>query len=99
MSKEEFFQELTSSSFVNNTNAKLSDLSDRFNKFTSKYDEVYSELPHCKSSNSHLLTRKIQLKCNTVTNSQYSRQETIELNPVPAKIHEGVLKESICKAL
>ena len=36
---------------------------------------------------------------NTVTNSQYSRRETIELNPVPAEIHEDVLEDSICKAL
>ena len=34
-----------------------------------------------------------------VTNSLYSRRETIELNPVPAEIHENVLEESICKAL
>ena len=45
MSKEELIEELTNinSSFVNNMNAKLSALSNRFNKFTSKYDEVYSE--------------------------------------------------------
>ena len=36
---------------------------------------------------------------NTVTSSQYSRQETTELNPVPAEIHEDVLEDSICKAL
>ena len=36
---------------------------------------------------------------NAVTNSQYSRRETIELNPVPAEIHEDVLEDSICKAL
>ena len=38
MSKEEVIQELTdlNSSFVNNINAKLTDLSDRFNEFTSK---------------------------------------------------------------
>ena len=36
---------------------------------------------------------------NPVTNSQYSRRETIELNPVPAEIHEDVLEDSICKAL
>ena len=36
---------------------------------------------------------------NAVTNSQYSRRETIELNPIPAEIHEDVLEESICKAL
>ena len=100
MSKEELIQELTNinSSFVNDINAKLTDLSDRFNEFTSKYDIVYSELQQCKSYNSHLLTRIIQLEHNAVTNSQYSRQETIELNPVPAEIHD-VLEDGICKAL
>ena len=34
-----------------------------------------------------------------VTNSQYSRRETIELNLVPADITEDVLEENICKAL
>ena len=59
ISKEELIQELTNinSSFVNGINTKLTDLSDRFNEFTSKYDKVYSELQ----------------QRNTVTNSQYSR--------------------------
>ena len=74
-------------------------MSGTFNEFTSKYDNVYSESQHCKSYNSHLLTRIIQLERNAVTNSQYSRRETIELNPVPAEIHEDVLEDSICKAL
>ena len=78
------------SSFVNDINAKLTDLSERFNDFTSKYDKVF---------NSHLLTRIFQLEHNVVTNSQYSRRETIELNSVPAEIHEDDLEESICKAL
>ena len=101
ISKEELIQELTNtnSSFVNDINAKLTDLSDRFNEFTSKYDKVYSELQQCKSYNSHLLTRIIQLERNAVTNSQYSRRETIELNLVPAEIHEDVLEDSICKSL
>ena len=98
MSKEELIQELTKS-FVNDINAKLTDLSDRFNKFTSKYDKVYSELQQCKSYNFHLLTRIIQLERNAVTNSQYSRRETIELNRVPAEVYEDVLEDSICKAL
>ena len=34
-----------------------------------------------------------------MTNSQYSRRETIELNPVPADITEDVLEENVCKAL
>ena len=87
MSKEELIQELNiNSSFVNDINAKLTDFSDRFNKFTSKYDKVYSELQQFKSYNSHLLTRIIQLEPNAVMNSQYSRRETIELNPVSAEI-------------
>ena len=34
-----------------------------------------------------------------MTNSQYSRRETLVLNPVPADITEDVLEENICKAL
>ena len=41
----------------------------------------------------------IQLEHNAITDSQYSRRETIELNPFPAEIHEDVLEDSICKAL
>ena len=61
--KEEPIQELTdiNSSFVNDTNGKLTDLSEKFNEFTSKYDKVYSELQQSKSFNSHLFTRIIQL--------------------------------------
>ena len=65
----------------------------------SKYGNVNSELQQCKRFNSHLLTRIIQLEHNAVTNSQYIRKETIELNPMPADITEDVLGESICKAL
>ena len=101
MSKEELIQELTdiNSSFVNDINTKLSNLEEKFNDFLSKYDSVNSELQQCKKFNSHLLTRIIQLACNVVTNSQYSRRETIERNPVPADITEDVLEENIYKAL
>ena len=101
MSKEEVIQELTviNSSFVNDINTKLSNLEEKFNDFLSKYDNVNSELQQCKEFNSHLLTRIIQLEQNAVQNSQYSRRETIELNPVPAYITEDVLEENICKAL
>ena len=101
MSKEELIQELTNinSGFANSINEKLSDLSDRFNECTSKYDKVYSELQQCKSYNYYLLNRLIQLESNADTNSEYSRWETFELKPVPAKIYEDLLEESICKAL
>ena len=35
----------------------------------------------------------------TVISSKYRRRETIELNHVPAEIHEDVLEESISKEL
>ena len=59
LSKEELIQELTdiNSSFVNDINAKLTDLSVKSNEFTSKYDKVYSKLQQCKSFNCHLLTQ------------------------------------------
>ena len=59
MIKEELIQELTdiNSSFVNNINAKLADLSEKPTKFTAKYDKVYLELQRCKSFNSRLNTR------------------------------------------
>ena len=101
MSKEELIQELTdiNSSFINDINTKLSNLEEKFNEFVSKYDKVNSELQQCKKFNSHLLTRVIQLECNTVASSQYSRRETIESNTVPADITEDGLEENVCKAL
>ena len=71
ISKAELIQELTDidSSFVNDINAKLTDLSEKFNEFTLQYDIVYSELQQCNSFNSHLLTRIIQLERNAVTDS------------------------------
>ena len=36
--------------------------SEKFNEFTSKYDMIYLELQQCKSLNSHLLNRIVQLR-------------------------------------
>ena len=46
MSTEELVQELTyiNSSFVNSINTKLTDLSEKFNEFKLKCNNVYSEL-------------------------------------------------------
>ena len=33
---------------------------------------------------------------NVITNSHCSRRETIEVNPVPAEIHDDVLEASVC---
>ena len=80
ISKEKLIQELTDikSSFVTVIDAKPINLSEKFNKFNkfmSEYEKVYSEFQQCKSFNPHLLTRFIQLEHNTVTNSQYSKRQ------------------------
>ena len=64
ISKEKLIQEST----------KLSNPSEKANKFLSKCDKVHSELQQCKNFNSHLLTRITQLERNAVTNSYYSRR-------------------------
>ena len=79
--------------------SSMSNLEEKFNEFVSKFVKFNSELQQCKKFNSYLLTRIIQLKRKTVANSQYSRGETIELNPVPADITEDVLEENFCKGL
>lgn len=57
ISKEEFTQELsdTNSSFTNNLIIKLTNLLEKFNKFTSKYDKLHSELQQYKKYNIYLL--------------------------------------------
>ena len=71
ISKEELIQELTdvNSSFVNDYNMKLSNLSENYNGFSSKYDKVHLDLQQCKEFDAHLLTRIIQLEHNTVISS------------------------------
>ena len=36
---------------------------------------------------------------NAVTNSEYHRRETIEINPVPESLEDEILEENVCKAL
>ena len=71
MSKEEPIQELKdiNSSSFNDINTKLSNLLEKFKGFSSKYDNVNSELQHCRKFNSYLLTRIMQLERNAVINS------------------------------
>ena len=78
---------------------KLSELTEKFNDFVSKHDKIYSELQISRNCNNHLLQRIIQLERNAVTNSQYHRRETIEINPVPESLEDEILEENVCKAL
>ena len=36
---------------------------------------------------------------NAVSNAQYHRRESLEINPVPASISDDVLENSVCRAL
>ena len=76
MSKDELVEELLKLSYVS---SKLSEPTEKFNDFVSKYDKVYSELQISRNCNNHLLQRIILLERNVVTNSQYHRRETIEI--------------------
>ena len=61
--EKEQIQELSdiNSRFVNDINVKLVDFSEKMNYFISKYKKVCLELPQCKSFNSLLLSRIIQI--------------------------------------
>ena len=96
ISRDELVEELLKLSDVS---SKLSELTEKFNDFMSKHDKVYSELQISRNCNNHLLQRIIQLERNAVTNSQYHRRETIEINPVPESLEDEILEENVCKAL
>ena len=96
MSRDELVEELLK---LLDVSTKLSELTEKFNDFVSKHDKIYSELQISRNCNNHLLQRIIQLERNAVTNSQYHRRETIEINPVPESLEDEILEENVCKAL
>ena len=67
--------------------------------FLWKHEKAYSELQISRNCNFHLLQRIIQLEMNAVTNSQYHRRETIEINLAPESPWDEVMEENIFKAL
>ena len=81
------------SNFVNDINAKLTDLSEKNQQIHLQIWQVLLRIVAMS-----ILTSIILLDHNAVKNSQYSRREIIELNKlVPAEIHEDVLEESVYK--
>ena len=84
---------------INDINTKLTDFSEKFNELSSKYDTIFSKLQPCKSDNFHRLTMIMQLECNSVTNGQWSRRDTFEINLVSPEMHEDVLEKNVCKSL
>ena len=73
--------------------SKISDLKNRFDDFLRRLEVVSSDLAITKNCN-RLLTER-----NAVTNAQYHRRESVEVNPVPPSISDEELELNICKAL
>ena len=76
--------------FENDISSKLSELNDCFSKFGVKHKMVSFILSisrHCK----RLLPKRItQLKRNNLSNTQHSKRETININPVPSVNAEAI---------
>ena len=96
LSREELIEELVKLSDITD---RLKELTDKFDNVSKKYEELKSDLVVTKKCNSLLHSRIVQLEKNAVSNAQYHRRETLELNPVPQDIHDNVLEDTICKAL
>ena len=91
LSKEELIEELIT---VDGITSKISDLTNRFDDFFRRFEVAITK--NC----SRLLTQRVvQLERNAVTNAQYHRRESVEVNPVPPSISDEELETNICKAL
>ena len=96
LSKEELIGELIT---VEDITLKRSDLSNRFDDFLRRFDVVSSDLATTRNCNRLLTERVVQLERNAVTNAQYNRRESVEVNPVLPSINDEKLELNICKAL
>ena len=98
LSKDELIDEVLSfENFSNDINVKFSELNDRFNDFEAKYEMVNSNLLLTRRCHDLLVERIIQLQRNNLNNAQYTRRETLEINPVLSDIADDVLEQSVCQ--
>ena len=81
------------------TSLKLSDLASRFDDLLRQYKILNSELSVSKNCNRLLTERIVNLERNAVSNAQYHRRESLEINPVPASVGDDALESSVCRAL
>ena len=93
LSKDELTDAVLSlENFRNDINTKFSELNDRFNDFEAKYAMVNSNLSITRRCNDLLLERITQFERNNLNNAQYTRRETLKINPVPSDIADDVLE-------
>ena len=79
--------------------SKISDLTNQFDDFLKRFEVVSSDLAIKRNCNRLLTERVVQLERNAVTNAQYHRRESVEVNPVLPSISDEELEQNICKAL
>ena len=96
LSKQELIEELST---VDDIASKISDLTNRFDDFLRRFEVVSSDLAITRNCNRLLTMRVVQLENNAVTNAQYHRRESVEVNPIPPSISDEELELNICEAL
>ena len=74
-----------------------SDLTNRFDDFLRRFEVVSSDLAITRNCNRLLTERVVQSERNAVTNAQYHRRESVEVNPIPPSISDEELELNICK--
>ena len=95
LSKEELIEELIT---VDDITSKISDLTNRFDDFLRRFEVVSSDLAITRNCNRLLTKRVVQLENNAVTNAQYHRRESVEVNPIPPSITDEELELNISEA-
>ena len=83
LSKHEKIDELMN---IEDISSKLANTTTQFDDFIRRFEILSSELAVSKNCNRLLSERIIQLKRNTVNNTQYYRRELTEVRSAPASI-------------
>ena len=96
LSKEDLIEELIT---VDDITSKISDLSNRFDEYLRRFEVASSDLTITRNCNRLLSEGVVQLERNAVTNSQYHRRKSMEVNPIPPSISDEEFELKICKAL
>ena len=93
---EELIEELV---IADDITWKISDLINQFDDFLRRFEVASSDLAITRNCNRLLTESVVQLKRNAVTNVQYHRRESVEVNPIPPSISDEELELNIYEAL